>query len=93
MGGGSHDYVYAKIEEHCCGRMYNKTLNDLMGDIAKLMFEVEQCMSGDSSDEDYYNEYRQFHENWLKGKPQAKDKFIAEIKSETERLQALEEDE
>lgn len=67
MSGGSHNYVYYRIEEDLVGEMKDYELNDLMKDISLLAHDLEWADSGDTSDEDYFESVQKFKEKWFKG--------------------------
>lgn len=65
MSGGSHGYICFSIENELCGRMYDRELNDLMEDIAKLAHDLEWYDSSDISKESYWQTVTQFKQKWL----------------------------
>lgn len=67
MSGGSHDYIYAKIENELCGQMEDKELNDMMQDIANLAHDLEWWDSSDIGKEEYMETVRKFKAKWFKG--------------------------
>lgn len=66
MSGGSHNYVYDRIEHQLVGQMYDKELDELMKDIATLAHDLEWYDSGDYSFDDYNATVRKFKEKWFK---------------------------
>lgn len=66
MSGGSHNYIYCRIEEELCGQMEDKELNDLIADIVQLAHDLEWYHSSDTSREDYVKSVRAFKEKWFK---------------------------
>lgn len=65
MSGGSHDYVYIKIEDELCGKMHDAELNDLIEDIAGLAHDLEWWKSGDTCEDDYREAVRRFKHKWF----------------------------
>ena len=65
MSGGSHSYIFAKIESELCGRMFDTELNDLMEDISNLAYDLERWQSGDCDEEDYRKTVIKFKEKWF----------------------------
>lgn len=41
MSGGSHDYLYSRMEELYVGDMQDAELNELMADICELCHDLE----------------------------------------------------
>ena len=66
MSGGSHGYIYCRIQEELCGQMYDAELNDLMKDIAKLAHDLEWYDSSDISEESYKKTVAEFKRKWFK---------------------------
>lgn len=66
MSGGSHNYIYCRIEEDLCGRMHDAELNDLIKDIAQLAYDVEWYDSGDTGEDDYKESVARFKSKWFK---------------------------
>lgn len=66
MSGGSHDYVYCKIDDELVGQMKDHELNEVMKDIVLLAHDLELADSGDIGDEDYFETVQKFKEKWLK---------------------------
>lgn len=65
MSGGSHNYISFKIDECLVDQMHDAELNDLIKDISKLAYELEWWESGDTVEEDYFNEVKKFKEKWF----------------------------
>ena len=53
MSGGSHGYIYSRIEEELGGQMQDAELNDLVEDFVKLAHDLEWMDSSDISPERY----------------------------------------
>lgn len=66
MSGGSHDYIYLKIENELCGQMEDIELNDLVQDIADLAHDLEWYHSCDTCKDDYRKSVEKFKEKWFK---------------------------
>ena len=65
MSGGSHNYIYYKIEEELVGQMHDTELNDLMKDIAKLAHDLEWFDSSDYGENDYKKSVEKFKTKWF----------------------------
>lgn len=65
MSGGSHDYVYCKIENELCGQMHDPELNELMSDISELAHYLEWWESGDIGEESYRKTVCKFKRKWF----------------------------
>ena len=65
MSGGSHNYIYYKIEEELVGQMHDMELNDLMKDIAKLAHDLEWFDSSDYGENDYKKSVEKFKNKWF----------------------------
>ena len=66
MSGGSHNYIYYKIEEELVGQMEDEELDDLMQDIANLAHDLEWYHSADTGREDYLKSVREFKAKWFR---------------------------
>lgn len=66
MSGGSHGYIYCKIEDELCGQMEDRELDDLIQDIADLAHDLEWYHSSDTCREDYLESVAKFKEKWFK---------------------------
>ena len=66
MSGGSHGYVFGRIEDELCGQMHDRELDDLMKDIAKLAHDLEWYDSNDICEETYRKSVAAFKEKWFK---------------------------
>lgn len=67
MSGGSHSYLYCRIEEEYVGRMHDKELDDLMQDIVTLVQDLEWYDSADTGEDDYRKTVSAFKAKWFKG--------------------------
>lgn len=67
MSGGSHNYICYKIEDELVGYMYDRELDDLMKDIAKLAHDLEWFDSSDIGLDTYRETVRKFKEKWFGG--------------------------
>ena len=65
MSGGSHDYLYSRIEEEYCGAMHDIELNDLMTDIVNLLHDLEWYDSGDYGEDTYREAVNGFKQKWF----------------------------
>lgn len=91
MSGGSHDYVYEKIEYELCGQMKDEELNDLMKDIVELAHDLEWYDSCDIGEEDYFETVRKFKEKWFEQSRDERlkkyiDEEVSKLKTKLERL-------
>ena len=91
MSGGSHDYVYEKIEYELCGQMKDAELNDLMKDIVELAHDLEWYDSCDIDEETYFETVRKFKNKWFKESRNDRlkdyiDDEISKLKSELYKL-------
>ena len=91
MSGGSHNYIYYKIEEELCGNMHDAELNDLMSDIVELVHDLEWYDSGDYSEKEYKDCVDKFKAKWFKGDRTERlkgyiDKAIDDVRKEMYKL-------
>ena len=84
MSGGSHNYIYCRIENDLVGQMEDKELNDLMKDIATLARHLEWYHSNDTSRNDYRETVRKFKDKWFKqSREERLKKYIEESLQKT----------
>lgn len=69
MSGGSHDYLYSRMEELFVGDMHDGELDELMEDICELCHDLEWWQSGDYSEDAYRMTAQAFKKKWLYGDP------------------------
>ena len=88
MSGGSHDYLYHRVEEEYVGRMHDKELDDLMQDIVTLLHDLEWYDSADTGEEEYRRTVSAFKAKWVKGDrcERLQGYIDEEIKAATDRL-------
>lgn len=67
MSGGSHDYLYSRMEGLYVGDMQDAELNELMADICELCHDLEWWQSGDYSEDAYRMTAAAFKKKWLYG--------------------------
>lgn len=67
MSGGSHGYIYSRIEEELGGQMQDAELNDLVEDFVKLAHDLEWMDSSDISPERYRETVAAFKQKWFAG--------------------------
>jgi hypothetical protein len=84
MSGGSHNYIYARLEEECAGKMYDVELNDLIADIVNLLKALEWWQSGDTEETTYRAKVYLFKKKWLAGDVQERRDNL--IEKELERV-------
>lgn len=84
MSGGSHNYIYCRIETDLVGQMEDRELNDLMKDIVTLAHDLEWYHSSDISRDDYRESVRKFKDKWFKqSREERLKKYIEESIQET----------
>lgn len=94
MSGGSHNYIYYKIEEELVGQMEDEELDDLMNDIATLAHDLEWYHNSDKSRDDYRETVQKFKSKWFKGNREERlkgyvDKAIDDVRQEMYKLLAV----
>lgn len=87
MSGGSHNYIYCRIENDLVGQMEDRELDDLMKDIVTLAHDLEWYHSADTSRDDYRKSVRKFKDKWFKQSREERlkkyiEESIQEIKEE-----------
>ena len=65
MSGGSYDYVFAKVDNECNGRMYDYEMNDFIIDFVEVLHKLEWWQSGDLGEEDYRKCLNKFKAKWF----------------------------
>jgi len=65
MSGGSYNYIYSRVDEECAGRMFDREMNDMMKDIARVLKDLEWWQSGDSGEERYRETVKAFKVKWF----------------------------
>lgn len=65
MSGGSHNYIYNKIDQELVGQMEDIELDDLMKDISYLADGLEWYHSSDISKESYFAMVKEFKAKWF----------------------------
>lgn len=83
MSGGSHDYIYAQIDNYLVGKMHDIELDDMMRDISDLAHDLEWWQSGDISKEAYRNRVRKFKDKWFGYR---EERLIGFVNMEIEKL-------
>lgn len=66
MSGGSHNYMYSRVEEEYADRMFDSQLNTMIKDLAGLLHDLEWWQSGDYSEETYRESVNKFKKKWIK---------------------------
>lgn len=66
MSGGSHNYIFCRIEEDLCGQMEDEELNELMEDVSKLAHDLEWYHSADIEKETFFKRVAEFKNKWLR---------------------------
>lgn len=90
MSGGSHNYIYCRIEEDLAGQMEDRELNDLITDIVELAHDLEWYKSADYCREDYLKTKRKFKEKWFKQSREERLKKYIETATEELKKDLLE---
>ena len=84
MSGGSHNYIYAFLEDELVGQMEDKELDELMKDVATLAHDLEWYHSADTSRNDYRESVRKFKDKWFKqSREERLKKYIEESLKKT----------
>lgn len=87
MSGGSYNYIYQKLAQECCGRMYDDETNDLIEDLCKVLHDLEWWKSCDMNEEDYRKTLSEFKKKWFHDDRETRlkgyiDKQIGVVKAE-----------
>lgn len=87
MSGGSHNYIYTRIDEELVGSMHDKELDDLMKDISELAHDVEWYDSSDIDENKYKESVKKFKNKWFKSTREERlkgyiDKTIDDLRQE-----------
>ena len=64
MSGGCYEYFYIKLQDFE-NEMQDREMNDLVVDLAEVFHDLEWWQSGDSSEEVYREQVKQFKDKWL----------------------------
>ena len=67
MSGGSYDYIYSRLKEECCSRMYDAEMNDMINDLCEVLHDLEWWRSSDCSEDKYRTTLAKFKAKWFKG--------------------------
>lgn len=68
MSGGSHDYIFCKIDQYLSGGEFrDEQVDGMVEDFIKLTKALEWWQSGDKGEEDYREVLMQFKDKWLRG--------------------------
>ncbi|MBO7473125.1 MAG: hypothetical protein J6U00_03850 [Ruminococcus sp.] len=79
MSGGSHNYIYSRIEEELADQMEDAELNELISDIIVLAHALEWYHSSDTSRADYLETVIAFKKKWFKSNREERlKKYIEE---------------
>ena len=89
MSGGRYNYTCYRVGEEYVGRMYDKELDGMMKDLAKLLHTLEWWQSADSSEDEYREAVRAFKKNWF-GPRDERLRYIIESECEILRDELLE---
>jgi hypothetical protein len=86
MSGGSMDYVCYRVED-AARVTHDPEFAELLRDAAKVLHDEEWWMSGDTSEEAYYNALIAFKAKWFHGDRNERlkgyiDKNIKELRGE-----------
>lgn len=64
MSGGSLNYFYSRLEEHC-NDLGDRELNELVKDLAELFHDREWFLSGDTGEGDWNESRDDFKKKWF----------------------------
>ena len=83
MSGGSLDYFYNELEGHI-GDFGDRELDDLVKDLAKLFYEREWFLSGDTNEGRWVETRDAFKEKWFSpySRSERVEKYLKDIKDE-----------
>ena len=83
MSGGSLDYFYSSLEDKV-GCFKDKELDDLVKDLAKLFYEYEWYMSGDTNKGIWTEARNAFKKKWFgeNSRQERVEQYLEEIKHE-----------
>lgn len=65
VSGGSYNYLYFQVESEYLGRMYDKTLDELIKDLTKVLHDLEWWQSADIGEETYRKTVKEFKVKWF----------------------------
>lgn len=97
MSGGSHNYIYSRIEEELADQMEDAELNELISDIIVLAHALEWYHSSDTSRADYRETVKGFKQKWFKQSREERlkkyiDEAIDDVRSEMYMLIGVEQE-
>lgn len=97
MSGGSHNYIYSRIEEELADQMEDAELNELISDIIVLAHALEWYHSSDTSREDYLDTVKAFKQKWFKSNREERlkkyiDEAIDDVKGKMYMLIGIEQE-
>ncbi len=83
MSGGSLNYFYSTLEEHT-NDFDDKELNYLVRDLAKLFYDREWYLSGDTCEGDWNEARDRFKAKWFTahGREERIEQYLAELSEE-----------
>lgn len=86
MSGGSYGYIYSRLLDVCENSMYDREMNALIQDIAKVLHDLEWWQSSDISEATYRKTVSEFKKKWLGGNREERLKdMINEIFNEAKK--------
>ena len=65
MSGGSHNYIYYKLQEECEGNMFDPEMDELIHDLCDVLHDLEWWQSGDTSETKYRTAVLNFKRKWF----------------------------
>ena len=66
FSGGAYDYLFGRIQSTYEGKLKDPLMEELLKDFVKVLYELEWCDSGDTTEDRYRKELDAFKEKWIK---------------------------
>ena len=66
MSGGHYNYLCYTIEDTYEGELESPVLEEMLKDFCQLLKSLEWYKSGDTNEDDYYEDVDKFIEKWTK---------------------------
>lgn len=66
MSGGSYDYLYSRVDDTYCGKMFDPAMDELMADLVDVLHDLEWWRSNDTAEEDYRDTVATFKAKWMR---------------------------
>ncbi len=68
MSGGSHEYIYCRLQEMCEGQMFDPEMDELIHDLCEVLHDLEWWQSCDISETEYRKTVFNFKRKWFHSK-------------------------